>query len=609
MEPAGTSISFYCNNYGGDLILSIFLKMIGYIHKRYKRSGVKVLFKGIGVSPGIAIGRVHILADEKYSISQDRVDDGVEELKHLQASLKRSREQIQQLYNKAANDLGEEKAEIFKAHEAILQDKAYLKEIENLILQEKFNAPYAVSKVSQKYIDVLRAMDDPNLRERAFDIKDISTRVIRNLLGIYADTVSLNDDVIIVTKDLTPSDTAALDKQHVLGFITEEGGATSHTAIIARTLEIPAVVGLQDFNDLHDGDIVLLDGEQGEVYRNPGEQLKAEYRAKKERLDQARCRYLQFRGWGTLTADQKKVALGANIGCLEDLELALQNGAEEIGLFRTELFYLGRSSLPTEEEQFQTYRALATKMERKPVLIRTLDVGGDKNIPYMNLPAELNPFLGYRAIRVSLDQSEMFETQLRAILRASVYGKIKILLPMISSMRELLSAKEHIENAKRALRENDIPFDQTIETGIMIEVPAAAMISDLLAKEVDFFSIGTNDLIQYATAVDRGNKKVSHLYNVFNPGVLRLIQLTVRNARTAGIDVGMCGEAASDARLIPLLLAMGLNKFSMNAAMIPQVRCLISGVDTQVAEPLLQLLDHAMAEEIIDALEKYMNRT
>ena len=517
--------------------------------------------------------------------------------------------QLQQLYQKALTDLGETKAQIFKAHEAILQDEAFLKEIEALIQNDQYNAPYAVTKVSQKYIDMFRAMDDSYLRERALDMKDISDRVVKNLLGICTEAFSLDQDAIVVAKDLTPSDTAALDKQHVLGFLTEEGGATSHTAIIARTLEIPAIVGVEGVDSLQNGDIVLFDGERGEVYRNPGEQMIAEYLSRKESIEQERQYYRQFCDRETKTADSQRVVLGANIGCLEDLELALKNGAEEIGLFRTELFYLGRASMPTEEEQFHTYRVLAIKMHRKAVVIRTLDVGGDKDIPYMNLASEQNPFLGYRAMRISLDQSDMFETQLRAILRASAYGTIKILLPMISSMEEILSAKEHLETAKKSLREHGIPFDETIETGAMIEVPAAAMISDLLAKEVDFFSIGTNDLIQYTVAVDRGNKKVSHLYNVCNPGVLRLIYLTVQSAHKAGIKVGMCGEAAADKKMISLLLAMGLNEFSMSAAMIPEARCLISKIDTQTAKQMLPLLDCAMPEEISETLEAYMNRT
>ena len=567
------------------------------------------MLKGIGVSSGVAMGKVKVLVNEKYEINDNKIQDDNKEIEKLQSAIKQSANQINALYDKALVEIGEDEAQIFKAHLMILEDAAYLNEVKGLINNDKFNAAYSVDTVTQKYVSMFDAMDDEYLRERAADLKDVATRLVKNILHIKIDIYKLDEDAIIVADDLTPSDTAALNKNYVLGFVTKEGGVTSHTAIIARTLEIPAIVGVDEIEDLNDGDFVIIDGFEGIITVNPDDEQKRECEERKKKIFEDKKIFNQYKDKETVTKDNKHVALGANIGSVEDLEAALKNGIEGVGLFRTELFYLERNSLPTEDEQYKVYKALAEKLEGKPVIIRTLDVGGDKEIPYMEMPKELNPFLGYRAIRLCLDRKKLFLTQLKAILRAGMYGDVKILIPMISSMEELLLAKEMLQNAKDELRENNVKFDENVELGMMIEVPSAAIISDLLAKEVDFFSIGTNDLIQYTTAVDRGNKKVCHLYNEYNPGVLRLINMVIKNAHDSGIWVGMCGEAASNNILVPLLLAMGLDEFSMNSVKVPEIRWLLDNIEYGKSKELLEVLNYASSDEIVNKLKDFIEES
>lgn len=567
------------------------------------------MLKGIGVSSGVAMGKVKVLVNEKYEINDNKIQDDNKEIEKLQSAIKQSANQINALYDKALVEIGEDEAQIFKAHLMILEDAAYLNEVKGLINNDKFNAAYSVDTVTQKYVSMFDAMDDEYLRERAADLKDVATRLVKNILHIKIDIYKLDEDAIIVADDLTPSDTAALNKNYVLGFVTKEGGVTSHTAIIARTLEIPAIVGVDEIEDLNDGDFVIIDGFEGIITVNPDDEQKRECEETKKKILEDKKIFNQYKDKETVTKDNKHVALGANIGSVEDLEAALKNGIEGVGLFRTELFYLERNSLPTEDEQYKVYKALAEKLEGKPVIIRTLDVGGDKEIPYMEMPKELNPFLGYRAIRLCLDRKKLFLTQLKAILRAGMYGDVKILIPMISSMEELLLAKEMLQNAKDELRENNVKFDENVELGMMIEVPSAAIISDLLAKEVDFFSIGTNDLIQYTTAVDRGNKKVCHLYNEYNPGVLRLINMVIKNAHDSGIWVGMCGEAASNNTLVPLLLAMGLDEFSMNSVKVPEIRWLLDNIEYGKSKELLEVLNYASSDEIVNKLKDFIEES
>jgi len=567
------------------------------------------VLKGIGVSSGVAMGKVKVLVNEKYEINDNKIQDDNKEIEKLQSAIKQSANQINALYDKALVEIGEDEAQIFKAHLMILEDAAYLNEVKGLINNDKFNAAYSVDTVTQKYVSMFDAMDDEYLRERAADLKDVATRLVKNILHIKIDIYKLDEDAIIVADDLTPSDTAALNKNYVLGFVTKEGGVTSHTAIIARTLEIPAIVGVDEIEDLNDGDFVIIDGFEGIITVNPDDEQKRECEETKKKILEDKKIFNQYKDKETVTKDNKHVALGANIGSVEDLEAALKNGIEGVGLFRTELFYLERNSLPTEDEQYKVYKALAEKLEGKPVIIRTLDVGGDKEIPYMEMPKELNPFLGYRAIRLCLDRKKLFLTQLKAILRAGMYGDVKILIPMISSMEELLLAKEMLQNAKDELRENNVKFDENVELGMMIEVPSAAIISDLLAKEVDFFSIGTNDLIQYTTAVDRGNKKVCHLYNEYNPGVLRLINMVIKNAHDSGIWVGMCGEAASNNILVPLLLAMGLDEFSMNSVKVPEIRWLLDNIEYGKSKELLEVLNYASSDEIVNKLKDFIEES
>jgi len=567
---------------------------------------MNIVLQGIGVSAGIAMGKIHVLANQKYEITDDRISDTDLEIVKLESSLIKCGKQINELFEKAMKEIGEDEAQIFEAHLMILEDKVFLDEIKGLIVNDKLNAACSTQTVTQKYVDMFNSMEDEYLKERAADLKDVSSRIIKNILGIKMDIYSLCEDVIIVAEDLTPSDTAALDKKHVLGFITKEGGATSHTAIISRTLEIPAIVGLEELASLNEHDYVVMDGENGTIIKNPSEKQTREYAKKQVELTSKKEIYYQYIDKETVTKDGRQVSLGANIGNVEDLEAALKNGIEGVGLFRTELFYLQRNSLPSEEEQFEVYKELAEKLEGKPLIIRTLDVGGDKEIPYMDMPKELNPFLGYRAIRLCLDKKKIFLTQLKAILRAGLYGDVKILIPMISSMEELLLAKDIIEEVKEELRNSDILFGDDIEIGMMIEVPSAAIMSDMLAKEVDFFSIGTNDLIQYTTAVDRGNKKVCHLYNEFNPGVLRLIDIVIQNAHKQGIWVGMCGEAASSNTLVPLLLAMGLDEFSMNSVKVPEIRWMLSKIEYKKTKELTKVLSLSTSNEVVKSLEKFI---
>ncbi len=565
------------------------------------------MLKGIGVSSGVAIGKIKIIEDDRYAIEKKIVENETIELQRFSSALEASRKQIQKIHDKAMAEIGKDEAGIFEAHLMILEDEAYIKEIEKLIQDEKLNAEFAADKITGKYIEMFNGLDDAYLKERAADLKDVSTRIIRNILGITINDYNLKEEVIIAANDLTPSDTASLDKKYVLGFLTEEGGAASHSAIMARTLEIPAVVGVEGLLDsIRNNEFIILDGDTGDIISNPGVKQLEKYSNKKENLLKSKKIYSQYKDKETVTIDNKKVVLAANIGSPADLDTALNNGCEGIGLFRTELFYLERTSLPSEDEQFEVYKSLAEKMEDKPVIIRTLDVGGDKEIPYMDLPKEMNPFLGYRAIRLCLEREDIFLTQLKAILRASFYGNIKILFPMISSMEELMLAKEFVKKAEAALTEKGIPFNENIEAGIMIEVPSAALMSGLMAREADFFSIGTNDLIQYTSAVDRGNKKVSHLYTEFNPGVLMLIKQVIQNAHKEGIWVGMCGEAASNSRLVPLLLAMGLDEFSMNSANIPQIRCLINNMKYEDAKKLLDVLNYGYIEKIKDKLDQFI---
>lgn len=536
--------------------------------------------KGIAASPGISIGKVLIKKEQEIKIDNTPAVNIEQEIQKLNDAKEKGRTQIEALYNRALSNIGESEAQIFQAHLMMLDDPEFFGQVEETIKNDGVNAPFALKTVTDNFIKIFESMDNEYMRERAADVKDVSERVIRILLGVeLTDFSHIDEEVIIAARDLTPSDTAQMDKKKVIGFITDQGGRTAHSAIMARTLEIPAVVGLKDVTThLKDGDTVVMDGDAGEVMINPSEDVISNYRHKKEAADEFKKKLYSLKGVKSITKDGVKVELAANIGTPDDMDGVLRNDAEAIGLYRTEFLYMDRDRLPSEEEQFESYKVVAEKMKGKPVVIRTLDIGGDKELSYLKFEDEMNPFLGYRAIRLCLDRQDIFRTQLRALLRASAYGNIRIMFPMISSVEELREAKRIVEEVKGELRKENKKFDENIQLGMMIEIPSTAVISDMLAKEVDFFSIGTNDLIQYTTAVDRGNQKIAHLYNQFHPALLRLVKMTIENGHKAGIWVGMCGEVAGDPKLIPILAGMGLDEFSMSPSSILRARAIIRNV-------------------------------
>lgn len=561
--------------------------------------------KGLGVSSGIGIGKAFIIDKSLNNITINHIDDIEKEIDRLKSAIETAKNELDELYNSSIEELGEKEAQIFKSHEMMLEDETFISEVKVKIKEEKVNAEYALSEVSKIFIEMFKKIEDEYLRERAEDIKDVMNRVIRILMGISSiDFSNLEENSIIVAKDLTPSDTAQIDRTKVAAMITEMGGKTSHAAIIARIMGIPTIVGLDNITDkIKNGDMVICDGKTGKVLVNPSDKQLYYYTQKKSILDEINHDLRKQIGLPSVTKDGFNVSIAANIGTPNDVEMVLENDAEGIGLFRSEFIFMNREHQPTEDEQFEQYKEVLVKMGQKPVIIRTLDIGGDKNVPYIHIPKEMNPFLGYRAIRLCLGNVEVFRTQLRAILRASVYGNVKIMFPMISTMKELKDSKKILQQAKDELIKDGIPFKDDIEIGIMIEIPSAAIISDLLAKEVDFFSIGTNDLIQYTMAVDRMNSKLSHLYSQYHPALLRLIKGIIDNAHNAGIWVGMCGEAAGDPKLIPIFVGMGLDEFSMNSPSILRSRYIVRNLNKEDMELIAKsTLDMESAFEVEEYL-------
>ena len=567
------------------------------------------MYKGTGASPGISLGRSLVIEHCELVIEKKTIDNIDEEIQKLESAVKVSKEELTKVKEKALDELGEHEAEIFEAHLLVLEDPELIGSAISKIRDEKVNADYALNEIKEMFVAMFESMDNEYMRERAADIKDVTNRVLRHILGIkVVDLAGLDEEVVLIAHDLTPSDTATMNKNMVLGFLTDIGGRTSHTAIMARTLEIAAVVGLNDITKkVKDGDYIVFNGDTGEVIVNPDEETKAKYASLKEEFEEYRKSLELLKGQASITTDGRHVELAGNIGSPNDVEGLIKNDAEGVGLYRTEFLYMDKEdSFPTEEEQYEAYKAVLEGMNNKPIVIRTLDIGGDKELPYFEMEAEMNPFLGYRAIRLCLDRKDIFKTQLRALYRASVHGKLRIMFPMISSLEELLDAKEVIKEVLKELDAENIAYSNDVEVGMMIEIPSAAVISDVLAKHVDFFSIGTNDLIQYTCAVDRMNQKISHLYNQFNPAVLRLIKMVIDNAHKEGKWVGMCGESAGDQRMIPILLGFGLDEFSMSPISILPARKLITSLSYA---DMQKFADEVLAMGTAKEIKEYVDKT
>lgn len=564
------------------------------------------MYKGTSASSGIGIGPAVIVEEAELVIKREAVADAAAEVERFKGALDQTMKDTETLAADLATRVGKKEAEILQGHLMLLMDPMLTGEIENTIIGEGICSEYAIEQVCSMYASVFAAMEDELMQQRATDMNDIKTRMQRVLLGIQSvDIASLPAGSILVAKDLTPSMTAGINPANVAGIVTELGGKTSHSAILARALEIPAVVAVNDFlNQVKNGDQVVLDGSEGVVYVNPDADVAAEYAEKREKFLKEKKELEQYIGKPTITKDGVTVELVANIGKPEDVEKVLQYDGEGVGLFRTEFLFMDRNTMPTEDEQYEAYKSVAQALKDKPVIIRTLDIGGDKEIPYMGLQKDENPFLGYRAIRFCLDRKDdIYRPQLRALLRASAYGNIKIMIPLVTCIDEYREAKALIEEIKAELDEKGIAYNKDIQVGIMVETAAASLIADIFAKEADFFSIGTNDLTQYTMSVDRGNDKVSYLYSTFNPAVLRSIKRIITCGREEGIMVGMCGEAASDPMMIPLLLAFGLNEFSMSASAILYSRKLITNFSV---EELQAVADKAMSFATTKEVEDYM---
>ena len=540
---------------------------------------MKPTLQGIAASDGIAIAKVYTLTEPDLTVTKVTVEDSEKEVSRLDDALAASIKDVELIKETALKNLGKEEAQVFDAHLMVLSDPELIGQVKDSITSNKVNAESALKEVTDMFISIFAGMEDnPYMQERAADIRDVSKRILAHLLGVKVPSpATIKDEVIIVAADLTPSDTAQLNRQYVKAFVTDIGGRTSHSAIMARSLEIPAIVGTKEVTSIaKDGDIIIVDGLSGEVFLNPSEEVVAEYRAKAEAFAAQQAEWEKLKDSKTYTKDGHQVELAANIGTPKDLEGVVNNGAEGVGLYRTEFLYMDSHEMPTEEDQFEAYKAVLEGMNGKPVVVRTMDIGGDKELPYLPLPHEMNPFLGYRAIRISLNEPEMFRTQLRALLRASVYGKLRIMFPMIATLNDFRGAKALLEEEKAKLIAEGVAVSDDIQVGIMIEIPAAAVLAHQFAKEVDFFSIGTNDLIQYTMAADRMNERVSYLYQPYNPSILTLIKHVIDSAHKEGKWAGMCGEMAGDQTAVPLLVGLGLDEFSMSASSVLKTRSLIA---------------------------------
>ncbi|HDO8055997.1 TPA: phosphoenolpyruvate-protein phosphotransferase PtsI [Salmonella enterica subsp. enterica serovar Dublin] len=567
------------------------------------------MISGILASPGIAFGKALLLKEDEIvidrkKISADKVDQEVE--RFLSGRAKASA-QLEAIKTKAGETFGEEKEAIFEGHIMLLEDEELEQEIIALIKDKHMTADAAAHEVIEGQATALEELDDEYLKERAADVRDIGKRLLRNILGLaIIDLSAIQEEVILVASDLTPSETAQLNLQKVLGFITDAGGRTSHTSIMARSLELPAIVGTGSVTaQVKNGDYLILDAVNNQVYVNPTNDVIEQLRAVQEQVATEKAELAKLKDLPAITLDGHQVEVCANIGTVRDVEGAERNGAEGVGLYRTEFLFMDRDALPTEEEQFAAYKAVAEACGSQAVIVRTMDIGGDKELPYMNFPKEENPFLGWRAVRIAMDRKEILRDQVRAILRASAFGKLRIMFPMIISVEEVRALRKEIEIYKQELRDEGKAFDESIEIGVMVETPAAATIARHLAKEVDFFSIGTNDLTQYTLAVDRGNDMISHLYQPMSPSVLNLIKQVIDASHAEGKWTGMCGELAGDERATLLLLGMGLDEFSMSAISIPRIKKIIRNTNFEDAKVLAE---QALAQPTTDELMTLVNK-
>lgn len=571
-------------------------------------------YKGISASPGIVIGKVFLFdIGEESVVARDIKKEGIpEEITKLENALIQTRKEIIELQNNIIQGIGKEHAEIFSAQLLVVEDRALIEEVIKKLESDHKNVEYIFQQVAKKYIKIFSEMQDEYLRERASDIRDVAHRVMHNLLGKQKeDLAHLKEEVVVIAYDLSPSDTAMMHREKVIGFATDIGGRTSHTAIMARSLEIPAVVGLHDLSQkILSGSTIIIDGNSGIVIVDPAQETISSYIKEKNKLEQLEDKLAELRKLPAETKDGYRIVLAGNIEFPEDVPSVIQHGAEGIGLYRSEFIYLNRSDLPAEEEHFEAYKTVAKRVYPYSVIIRTMDLGGDKFLSHLQVPREMNPYLGWRAIRFSLARLDVFKVQLRAILRASAYGKLKVMYPLISGLAELKKANEILEKVKGELRKEGVKFDEDIEVGAMIEVPSAAIISDQLAKEVDFFSIGTNDLIQYTLAIDRVNEKVAYLYEPTHPAIIRLLKQIIDSAHKEGIWVGMCGEMAGDPITALVCVGLGIDELSTSAIDVPDIKKAIRSVSmAQLQELIGEILEYEEAKRIYKQVEKFIYKT
>ncbi|HCZ1577284.1 TPA: phosphoenolpyruvate--protein phosphotransferase [Staphylococcus aureus] len=568
------------------------------------------LIKGIAASDGVAIAKAYLLVEPDLAFDKnEKVTDVEGEVAKFNSAIEASKVELTKIRNNAEVQLGADKAAIFDAHLLVLDDPELIQPIQDKIKNENANAATALTDVTTQFVTIFESMDNEYMKERAADIRDVSKRVLSHILGVELPNPSMIDEsVVIVGNDLTPSDTAQLNKEFVQGFATNIGGRTSHSAIMSRSLEIPAIVGTKSITqEVKQGDMIIVDGLNGDVIVNPTEDELIAYQDKRECYFADKKELQKLRDADTVTVDGVHAELAANIGTPNDLPGVIENGAQGIGLYRTEFLYMGRDQMPTEEEQFEAYKEVLEAMDGKRVVVRTLDIGGDKELSYLNLPEEMNPFLGYRAIRLCLAQQDIFRPQLRALLRASVYGKLNIMFPMVATINEFREAKAILLEEKENLKNEGHDISDDIELGIMVEIPATAALADVFAKEVDFFSIGTNDLIQYTLAADRMSERVSYLYQPYNPSILRLVKQVIEASHKEGKWTGMCGEMAGDETAIPLLLGLGLDEFSMSATSILKARRQINGLSkNEMTELANRAVDCATQEEVIELVNNYV---